>query len=62
MILLLFIFCLVLILLGGLFDFIAKKKGYRFQTDKGSRGSSDSELINQVQLNQAIGIGERANP
>jgi hypothetical protein len=43
-------------------DFIAKKKGNSFQTDKESKGSSESELLNQVHLNQAIGIGDSANP
>jgi hypothetical protein len=62
MILLLLIFCVVLILFGVLMDFISKKKGYRYGTDdEGVKNSSGSELIKQVHLNQAIGIGDSAN-
>lgn len=63
MILLPLIFCVVLILFGVLLDFIAKKKGYRYGTDdNGVKNSSESELMKQVHLNQAIGIGDGSNP
>jgi hypothetical protein len=56
------IFCIVLILFGVLIDFIAKKKGYRFNTDdKSIKNSSEAELIKQVHSNQAIGIGDSPN-
>jgi hypothetical protein len=50
------------ILLGMLLDFTAKKKGYRFQTDESSKGSSESPLITQVHVNHAIGSADSANP
>jgi hypothetical protein len=62
LILLPLIFCVVLILFGVLLDFIAKKKGYRYTDDKVVKNSSESELMKQVHLNQAIGIGDSANP
>jgi hypothetical protein len=63
MILLLLIFCIVLILFGVLIDFIAKKKGFRFasENDKVIKNSSATEMMKQVHLNQAIGIGDTPN-
>ncbi|WP_442594852.1 hypothetical protein [Neobacillus sp. D3-1R] len=59
--LLLLIFSAVLISFGVLLDFIAKKKGFIFQTEEVTNSSSGSELINQVHVNQAIGIGDGGN-
>jgi ABC-type Fe3+ transport system permease subunit len=62
MILLLLIFCFVLVLFGVLLDFIAKKKGYRYGSDgEDGKNASESELMKQVHLNQAIGIGDSSN-
>jgi uncharacterized membrane protein len=62
MIVLPILFCVVLILFGVLLDFLARKNGYKYQTDQSSKRSNDSEMIKQVHLNQAIGISDSANP
>lgn len=62
MILLLLIFSVVLILFCVLLDYIAKKKGYKYQAFEGSKSSSESEHIKQVHLNQAIGNGDSETP
>ncbi|WP_442600056.1 hypothetical protein [Neobacillus sp. D3-1R] len=60
---LLLIFSVTLILFGVFTDFIAKKKGYRFERSNGSKNTSEADLIlKQAHLNQVIGNVDSPNP